>query len=149
MIECLHCGNGFTPKNKKAIYCCDKCRNYANKEKKNLSVNDKMFFLDQNGIKRLLTKETLLDLLKKFDCEVATQPTNKNSFDGSNVPPIKFDESLMVEIPKQISISQYNDRILSYIDFPDDLKEIAEQIKVDEYLTTPQKKDLLSSFGAK
>lgn len=30
--NCLHCGNTFTPKNAKGVYCSDKCRVYGNRK---------------------------------------------------------------------------------------------------------------------
>lgn len=127
MIECLHCGNGFTPKNKKAIYCCDKCRNYANKEKKNLSVNNKMFFLDHNGIKRLLTKQTLLDLLKQFDGEAPIQPTIKKVFDAPKIER-KDDE---FRIPAQPIEEVDYEKLFNDCEFPEERKSLWERIKLD------------------
>ncbi len=66
-FDCLYCGFSFARKSKKAIYCSDKCRNYANRIKNNLPVNNKMFIIDQDDRRHLLTKETLLSILASFD----------------------------------------------------------------------------------
>lgn len=171
MINCLYCKKEFTPKSKKAVYCCDKCRNYANREKKNLPINEKMYFIDHNGVKRLLTKETLTDLLTRFDgvdsanvirkktfngrliisndeFRIPAQPTTKSSLDGSNVDFIKFDESLMYEPPKRYTVAQYKERIDDARAFENDLKDVMEEIKNDNVnINAIQRRDLLSYIG--
>lgn len=137
-----------------------------------MPINEKMYFIDHNGVKRLLTKETLTELLTRFDgvdsanvirkkvfddrpiisddeFRIPAQPTTKSSLDGSNVDFMKFDESLLDEpIKRQYSLAEYVDRITESYGFVEDQKKIADDIRMDkDNLTPPQKRDLLARMG--
>ena len=126
MINCLYCKKEFTPKSKKAVYCCDKCRNYANREKKNLPINERMYFIDHNGVKRLLTRETLTDLLTRFDGVDSSNVIRKKVFDGR---PIISNSEFRVPA-KPIEEVDY-EKLFNDCEFPEERKSLWERIKLD------------------
>lgn len=80
-----------------------------------------MFIIDQNGVKRLLSKETLIDLLRQFEFGITTSSFNKKSI-----------------------IEDYKQKIISAKGTHNGYRLLTDRIKDDESLSVDEKLTLLN-----
>lgn len=85
-----------------------------------------MYFIDHNGVKRLLTKETLTDLLTRFDGVDSDSVIRKKVFDDR--PIIINDE---FRIPTQPIEEVDYEKLFNDCEFPEERKSLWDRIKLD------------------
>lgn len=87
--SCINCGDGFTPKNPKGIYCSDRCRVAGNRKKM--------------GAKGITRKAVIVDEVIKF------KSATKKSLDGSKKRMVEMDEVGKIDTPQTpLKIKRYD-----------------------------------------
>jgi hypothetical protein len=130
MKPCIFCQKEFIPKTRKAIYCSNKCRTYANRSNKELNIEDIVWIIDKNGVKRKLNPSDIEILHDKMCKKIGIIFENKKIIQNIEDKP---QESI-----KSNEIIDYQTHF-NQCEFEDEYRNLWEMINSDPNLNEKDK----------